>query len=53
MKYYESVFVILAVIGGMTTLSDSPVIVLPMVVFIGKKDAALLLAEARQRMAFA
>ncbi|WP_177176356.1 hypothetical protein [Piscibacillus halophilus] len=53
MKYYESIFVILAVIGGLTTMSDTPVVVLPMVVFIGKKEAALLLAEARQRVTFA
>ncbi|WP_054752623.1 hypothetical protein [Piscibacillus salipiscarius] len=37
MKYYESTFVILAVVGGLTTMSDTPVIVLPMFVFIGKK----------------
>ncbi|WP_194840926.1 hypothetical protein [Filobacillus milosensis] len=53
MKYYEYMFVILAVMGGLTTMSDTPVIVLPMVMFIGKKEAALLLAEARQRVRFA
>ncbi|WP_261753344.1 hypothetical protein [Tenuibacillus multivorans] len=39
--------------GGFLYTLDTPIIVMPIVLFIGKEEAALLLAEARQRVKIA